>query len=301
MSSIIRLIQNNYFTSAIVGGAIALAPALYIQAIENPYSFGAQIIGLGALLAGNYYFARQLQEHAIDFPIPEYGPLIDSAPLHAAPVLHHPEEQHHRTALNHDFPVPAYGPFIDIYPARLPSAPVLHHTDEQHRRSTLYPDLYSGDSFVPMQDAAQSAFQEIDPISQGPIDPEHRIELESGGVFDARQLFLATLSATKKIGFDGHAYLENPINRRPLSRNDIAALCDRFMIDPRRFLGLWDISSEVVDEGLLSTADNREDVLITQEDIIGNAERTFRTENAIQLVRQNLPEKAHQLLSILIS
>jgi len=267
MSFILRFIQNNPYSSAIMGTIAACTPALYSQASANPYSFGAQILSIGLILAANHYIERRVAGEPI---------IVMQGNARAAAIAAH-HFQHVAQAA----------------PSRV-QLPEL----QQPQRTPLYPELKSGISFSPALNSAPAAAHEKpekDPISQEEIPPEHRIEMESGGVFDDRQLFFAMISATKMINSDGIAYLQNPLNRNPFTSVDIATLCDRFLIEPRSFLDLWDTASSVVGDTMLSTG-NTEEILISQEDHIGNAERTFRTDSAIELVRQNALVLADQLL-----
>lgn len=134
--------------------------------------------------------------------------------------------------------------------------------------------------------------QEIDPISLEPIPQDHRIELESGGVFDARRLFIGLLN-TSMLQDDeasGTKSLRNPLSQRLLTLYDLEDLTSLFSYSVRDFLQLWDRAEADVNahlEVLYSNGryDVVERILVTQEGTLDNMKRESRVFRAIDHIR----------------
>jgi len=235
MSFIPNFIKNNFNKALLIAAGALAAPALANEAIKSPYYFGAQILMIGATLAGNYYFTRNAAQR--DFQILNNQPLVNQAPAI-------PANQRQRL-----FDMPTIA------------------------RTSLYPDMSI--DFVP----SETSMAQIGADRQ-------EITLESGGVFDECQLFLAVLRMNKEIdAHTGEPILINPQTSRAMTMNDIYELCDRFGItDFRQFLNIWDTAASCVED--LPQDQNRNQI-----------ESDFRIDNAIQLIsKMNIyPEKVDKL------
>ena len=58
MSYIVNFIKDNPCKAALIAAGVLVAPALASDALIRPYIFGAQILMIGATLAGHYYLSR---------------------------------------------------------------------------------------------------------------------------------------------------------------------------------------------------------------------------------------------------
>lgn len=246
--SFIHCFKNIPFTASLIGIATAATPpAAIAEGKSHPYLFGAQILLLGTTLAGAY-IARKLIRHGDQLQ----GQIVPDVP--------------HLLAIDRRTGAAA-APMINRTAAAAPSpAPIAPIVDEPllAPSTRLYPSLTLGGELLDAQ-------QESNPDS---------IELQSGGgQLEPCQLFLGLLHMNRLIVPDDGVFLENPITHLPMTTSDIATICDRFLIDARRFLDLWETASQFFREG-------------------SDEERDFRIDSAIELVRLNAPELADQLSAI---